>query len=437
MELAINFSIVNGWFPIVVVAIAIVSTVLAVGWRDGAWKMQLALGIPISLALTVLVGVFIHVFGLVPDAFPRTFYFWAWLMLFSLVSGVLGFEHAHWMLRVFSVFAVAFCVIAAFTVVNETYDYYPTLARLFGKEAANFVDLPQLNAIRKEVRDTGRLPSHGNTITIHIPATKSHFDAADAYVWVPPAWFRSPEPALPVIELISGVPGSPSDWTRAAYADTTSTEFADTHGGESPILVMPDANGPAGDTECANSKLGQAETYLTEDVPTFMRNEFDAASGPHSFAVAGLSAGGTCSVTLALRNPTVFRVFGDYSGYLSPTYQNDDEQGTISTLYGGSKAVYEQHNPAHLLATNQYPLVSGWFSSGQQDAQPFAAAQQLHHLAVTKAHFEQSCLDNMPGGHDFAFWQLAFQDSLPWLSWKLGLTSEPRGPPDRCTPPLG
>ena len=51
---------------------------------------------------------------------------------------------AHWALRTFSVLAIVFCVIAAFTVVNQTYDYYPTLARLFGKEAANFVALPEL-----------------------------------------------------------------------------------------------------------------------------------------------------------------------------------------------------------------------------------------------------------------------------------------------------
>jgi hypothetical protein len=242
MGLAINFSIVSGWFPTVVVTVAIVSVILAIGWWDGAWKMQLLLGIPISLALTGLVAICIHVFNLVPEAFPSTFYIWTWLMLFSLVVAVLGFRDAHWALRTFSVLAIAFCVIAAFTVVNETYDYYPTLERLFGKEAANFVALPELNAIRTQARDSGKLPSHGETIEIHIPNTLSKFQATDAYVWLPPVWFKSPEPALPVIEMISGVPGQSSDWTRASYADTTSTNFANKHGGMSPILVMPDAN---------------------------------------------------------------------------------------------------------------------------------------------------------------------------------------------------
>jgi hypothetical protein len=114
------------------------------------------------------------------------------------------------------VLAVLFTFVAAFTVINQTYDYYPTLARLFGKEAANFVAVPQLQAIRDQVRKTRHLPSHGDTISIHIPPTKSKFEAADAYVWLPPVWFHNPEPALPVIELLDGVPGDPSDWTGPA-----------------------------------------------------------------------------------------------------------------------------------------------------------------------------------------------------------------------------
>ena len=386
MELAINFSIVGGWFPVVVVIVAIVSVIFAIGWWDGAWKLQLLIGIPVSLALTGLVAICIHVFDLVPDAFPNTFYLWTWLMLFSLVVAVMGFRRAHWALRTFSVLAIVFCVIAAFTVVNETYDYYPTLDRLFGKEAANEVALPELNAIRNQVRESGKLPEHGYTIEIQIPATISHFQAADGYVWVPPAWFKSPEPSLPVVEMLTGVPGEPGDWTRAAYADTTATDFARRNHGVAPLLVMPDPNGPTGDSECANSTLaGNAETYLTKDVPNFMRSQFDAASGPKSFAVAGLSAGGTCAVTLALRNPTVFPTFADYSGYLEPSYQNDDQQQTITDLYGGSTANFEAHSPDHLLTTNRYPTVSGWFEAGAQDPGVLIVAHQLHDFAVNDA----------------------------------------------------
>src|ERR1700733_11598644 len=326
---AINFSIIAGWFPLTVVIIAVASVVLSVGWVDGAWKWQLPLGIPISLVLTVLTALAIHVFNLVPDQFPRTFYVWAWLIWYSVVVSILGWSRAHWLLRSFSAIAIVFCVIAAFTVVNQTYDYYPTLARLFGKDAANFTDLPALQQVRDEVRKTGKLPDQGSTVAVTIPPTHSKFQTGQAFVYLPPAWFKNPEPSLPVIELIAGIPGSPSDWTRAGYADTTSTEFAEQHHGVAPILVIPDNNGSAMDTECSNTALGNAETYLTVDVPIYMTSEFNAATGARHWAIAGLSDGGVCASMLSLRNPKVFSTFSDYSGFLSPTYLDDDEQQTI------------------------------------------------------------------------------------------------------------
>ncbi len=434
--LAVNVDLITGWFPVTIVIVAIASVVLSVGWLDGAWKWQLPIGIPVSFVLTVLTAVAIHVFKLVPAEFPRTFYLWAWLIWFSLTLIVLGWTRAHWILRSFSVIALVFCVIAAFTVVNQTYDYYPTLARLLGKNAADFTNLPELKALRTEVRRTGKLPDHGETIAVNIPPTVSKFQTGQAYVYLPPAWFKSPEPQLPLIELIAGVPGDPSDWTRAGYADTTSTAFAAKHHGEAPILVIPDNNGnKTSDTECSNSVFGDAETYLVTDVPTFMQVNFNAAVGKHALAVAGLSAGGTCASMLALRNPKTFSIFASYSGYSSPTYINDDEQQTIVQLYHGSRSDYEAHNPASLLRGTRYPELSGWFTSGTGDPQALASAQQLSDLAK-KAGMAQVCLTTPPGGHDFIFWAAAFQKSLPWLSWKLGLTPAPKDLSAHCTPPV-
>ena len=272
-------------------------------------------------------------------------------------------------------------------------------------------------------------------MSVDIPPTDSHFQTGPAFVYLPPGWFRNPVPQLPVIELIAGVPGEPSDWTRAGYADTTSTAFAHLHGGLAPILVMPDNNGSAQDTECSNSHFGDAETYLVKDVPKFMASAFNAAVGKNSLAVAGLSAGGTCASILALRNPTVFRTFASYSGYSSPTYLDDDAQQTIVDLYGGSRSEYEAHNPVHLLTDGRFPGVAGWFTAGQSDSPPLQDATQLAHLAEG-AGLAQVCLYTPPGDHSFQFWSAAFARSLPWLSWRLGLTPAPKDVPATCVPPV-
>jgi S-formylglutathione hydrolase FrmB len=180
--------------------------------------------------------------------------------------------------------------------------------------------------------------------------------------------------------------------------------------------------------------FGNAETYLIKDVPNFMQANFNAAIGKHSLAVAGLSAGGTCASILALRNPTIFSIFASYSGYASPTYINDDAQQTVVQLYGGSTADYEAHNPVHLLQTKRYTGSAGWFTAGQSDPQPLAAVGQLSDLA--KKAGLQVCTTTPPGDHSFVFWAAAFQISLPWLSWKLGLTPPPKSSPATCTPPI-
>ncbi len=186
-------------------------------------------------------------------------------------------------------------------------------------------------------------------------------------MYLPPAWFRSPEPQLPVIEMIAGVPGEPSDWTRAGYADTTSRPSPPGTRAWPRYWSSRTTTGTRPRTPSVpTASSGKAETYLVKDVPDFMQANFNAAVGKHSLAVAGLSAGGTCATILALRNPKVFQTFAEYSGYSDPTYQNDNEQQTIAQLYGGSKSDYEDHDPVHLLKTGQYPDTAGWFTAGPE-----------------------------------------------------------------------
>ena len=165
-----------------------------------------------------------------------------------------------------------------------------------------------------------------------------------------------------------------------------------------------------------------------------MQTEFNAAIGKHSLAVAGLSAGGTCATMLALRNPTTFSTFASYSGYASPTYQNDDEQQTIVPAVRRFKANYEAHNPVTLLTGGRFAGSAGYFTAGQQDPQPLAAAKQLAGLADEDRdaglplHTRRRPL--------LRFWAAAFKTSLPWLSWRLGLTPPPKDLPATCDPPM-
>jgi S-formylglutathione hydrolase FrmB len=269
-----------------------------------------------------------------------------------------------------------------------------------------------------------------------IPGARSGFVARPAEVYLPPAWFRQPRPALPVVLLLHGTPGAPTDWTEGGQAQLTADAWATQHGGTAPVLVMPDINGSyTGDSECVDSPLGAVETYLTVDVPAAVEQNFGTRPPGAGWVVAGLSEGGTCAVMLALRHPDMFTAFGDFSGLVGPRVgeTNADTADTVSELFGGSQQQFEAHEPASLLAARRYPELAGWFQVGADDAEPLAAVQQL--APLTRSAGITTCLVVMPGlAHTFDVWSAAFRDSLPWMAARLGLVPTDPAQTSICQP---
>jgi S-formylglutathione hydrolase FrmB len=429
-----SISLVSGPTPIVIVVLGLLAVGLSFRWQDDTWKRQVLLGVPITGALVGLTAILVDGLALIPYQFPNSYYLWVGLVLLAVVVGIIGWRRFRNWRRVISVCSVLLTFAMAFTLINKEYAYYPTVGSVFGVNAQNQVSEQQLQKARATASTTA-LPTHGYTVSVPIPGTVSGFQARNAYIWVPPAWIADPGLKLPVIELLDGVPSETSDWTRAGFADETARVFANAHKGVAPILVMPDSNGStSGDTECVNSSRGQAETYLTVDVPAYLRAHYNALSTPASFAVAGLSAGGTCAIMLALRHPELYAAFGDYSGLSSPSV---DEvvapEATIAQLFDGSRAAYDAHDPLNLLSTKTFPGLSAWFEVGSADGQ-FTAAQRTMVPLATKAGLNVCSVEIPGGGHDFTVWSKAFADSLPWLSYRLELTPAPPTEPATCTP---
>jgi S-formylglutathione hydrolase FrmB len=427
-----SISIVSGWFPVVFFWVTVAVCVIAVVLRRDVLH-EFLIGIPIGIAFIVLGFVGIQVAHVVLIGVPPSM--WVWLCVACLMAGlaVAGWHRAHWPRRIAGIAAVVLAVVSAGSAVNQTFSYYTTFDRLLGKSANHFLDNQQLNAMRTEVIKTGQLPDHGATLAVPIPGKNLKFTPRPAYVWVPPAWFAKNRPQLPVIELLHGTPGDPSNWTQSSYADATALAFAEQHHGMAPILVMPDINGSwQADSECVNSAMyGDVETYLTQTVPQFMQKSFNASTATGSVAIAGLSEGGLCATTLALNNPKVYAAFGNYSGNESPTYQADNQQQTIQDLFSGSQASYNAHNPPYILTHQRFTGLAGWFEVGAQDPESLPAAHALQPLAVNAGI--DTCIATPPGTHNFEFWTQAFKDSLPWLSWKLKLTPQPASVPAQCT----
>ena len=107
--------------------------------------------------------------------------------------------------------------------------------------------------------------------------------ARDAQVYLPPAYFAHPRPKLPVVVLVSGVPGSPEQWFAEGRAGQALDAFAEDHRGLAPITVAVDANGATfKDTLCVDSPAtgDKVMTCPAEDVPAGVAKLFDVDPDP-------------------------------------------------------------------------------------------------------------------------------------------------------------
>jgi S-formylglutathione hydrolase FrmB len=257
-------------------------------------------------------------------------------------------------------------------------------------------------------------------VRVPIPGNTSGFTARPAYVYLPPAALRPRPPKLPLLLLLHGTPGSPSDWTTKGGLVADLDTIAAAHGGAAPITVMPDINGTRqADSECIRAGNADIEEYLTADVPDFVASRYPVSENHRQWSIGGISEGGTCALMLALRHPTLFSAFGDLSGLARPTVgDTDDPQATIRQLFGGSVSAYDQHDPLWLLRDHRYPDLHGWLSYGSDETAVGIDIAAVHALA-RRAQM-RSRVVVFPGRHSWDTWTAAMQQFLPWLWAEVG-----------------
>jgi S-formylglutathione hydrolase FrmB len=223
-----------------------------------------------------------------------------------------------------------------------------------------------------------------------------------------------------VVVLMAGMPGGPADWLNGGGLQNTLDTFAKTHHGITPYVFVVDENSTAfNDTECVDSPRGNAETYLTVDVPNYITSHFNVAATPNHWAIGGLSLGGTCGIMLALRHPDLYSYFLDFGGESAPEIGSVD--ATTKGLFAGSAQLYAAHTPSHLLQTQHYKNVGGYFAVGKGDDQNLINNMEALYKQTQSAGLN-TAMEQVGGEHTFGVWQQAFHDALPWISNQLGAT---------------
>ncbi|MDT5147543.1 MAG: hypothetical protein QOC58_2188 [Mycobacterium sp.] len=439
-----QLSLLHGWLPPTLQAVALLVVIAAVEWRKRRWhKWVLPAALVAAAALTAASYWYLASLGVAGDPAPLTL--WLWIALTGLAGAVLllGWPGTRWWRRALAALSVPLCGLCAALTLNVWVGYFPTVLGAWNQLMSE--PLPdQIDRLRvTEMQIAGTKPAKGVVVPVNIGADVSHFQHREELVYLPPAWFNSnPPPRLPTVMMISSAFNTPADWLRPGGAFTAIDNFAAAHHGFSPVLVFVDPTGSFdNDTECVNGSRGNAADHLTKDVIPFMVSNFGVSAGRDNWGVAGWSMGGTCAVDLTVMHPDVFSAFVDIAGDRSPNVGPKDQ--TVARLFGGDSAAWAAFDPITVMTKHgRYTGVSGWFdvpaSSGARnvaaeatpalsapDTDPVAnpegqdaAANSL--CAVATSNGITCAVVTQPGEHDWPFAAQAFAAALPWLAATVG-----------------
>ena len=414
MKFLTNIHLLNGWFPPTLFALTALSAMLAVilpSTRRGEPRWTIHVLLRELLVGLAGFGVGGLVVWLLSDVFLVFGVSLGWMVMLTIAVGiglaafaVCAAVDSRGLRRAIACAMAVLSLISCAVRVDMVYGEYTTLGSLFGVAAFKEVSSSHISGkASMSVKEWQRLakrgtlpsmPEAGEIRTVDIPATASHFKARNADVYLPPAALSRKPPALPVMVMLAGQPGSPDRFFNASGIATTLNDYAAKHHGLAPIVVSPDQNGAATQNSlCADTPVyGKAETYLTVDVTRWIRRTLPVSTSPNDWLIGGFSQGGTCSTQLGPAHPGIYGHIYAADGELAPIYH--DREATITRYFNGDAKLYQRHVPTEIIKRNApstqtlFSIAGEWDTKSQRNAAIIAkAAKQAGmtvHLATAK-----------------------------------------------------
>jgi len=432
-----KLSLVTGWLPAAITILGLVALclLLLLPPYSRRWWLIGAIVIAGSGLVVWAVAYYVdNVAKLFPDRLPTTVLLWSWMALAGIGLAIARIPRWRWW-GVAALVAGLIAAVGGATQINRFYGEFPTLGTALGVTRTKTVDLTQVDkpAARTLAAPAGGyladvwqppadLPAKGTVSKVTIPGTISGFHPRQAFVYLPPAYqSTSPRPLLPVLVLLSGQPGAPDGWLISGELPAKMDAFAAAHHGLAPIVVMPDDLGNSfANPLCLDSKLGNVQTYLTRDVPNWINVMLEVAKGRDSWAIAGLSHGGTCSLQMAVNAPDVYGRFIDISGQREPTLGS--RQRTVDAAFGGDEAAFTRVNPLDVMQRQRFPQTAAIVVGGSEDADYLPQAKEVY--AAAKAAGMNVTFQELQGGHDWRVWGGGLFQNLGWLAQQTRLAPQ-------------
>ncbi|MEU6096007.1 alpha/beta hydrolase-fold protein [Streptomyces sp. NPDC047079] len=348
------------------------------------------------------------------------------LVLWSRLRGPVLLRHAARVMML--LFTQVTAVTLVFVLVNNANNLYDNWSDLLGtgnhvRQAADLgqdgtggIEIKTLPKIRQTFTpaDGPGMHAAGGVRVTQLKGEVSGIDA-EVYVWLPPQYddpaYRNRK--FPVVELLSGYPGSAKAWFGSLKAHEQLLPLMRSGQVAPFILVAPRTNIIAKvDTGCANVPgVVNADTWLSIDVPKMVTDNFRAQSAPKGWAAAGYSAGGHCAAKLVTAHPDRYRAAISMSGYNDPI-------GERKSLAARSVSLRRQNNPFFLLKSRPTPPRVSLYLSGQL-GDGYQAAAALEQIAKPPTVVRAVLIPRSAGGHSMALWRPQIPYVFTWLSQQM------------------
>ena len=316
-------------------------------------------------------------------------YAWFTAAVCAVCVACVNLWRSRWWRKVIAGIAIVVFIATGTLAVNAQFGFDRTLGAFLGVVPQNPVTLPSRPAtaspspvaepLWKSWTPPADLPKQGTVGTQIIPNTLSGFNSRPAGIYLPPAALVANAPALPLVILMMGQPGSPDPQYVAAVLD----DFAATHNGLAPIVIVADQLGNSDqDPLCLNTAaFGNAETFITTDVVNWALANLNITHDHRDWTIAGYSNGGGCAISFMAKYPALWSNLIDVSGEEYPGSEQTDQ--VLSDIFNGDQAAYDAIKPSTLLANHALPGTFGVFTVGSDDAGFIPGIQNLTAAAST------------------------------------------------------
>lgn len=250
---------------------------------------------------------------------------------------------------------------------------------------------------------------HGFTVVSNGPETGAILtgtlpgEERPGLVYLPPGF--TPTKRYPVVYLLHGMPGSPSEYLYGADLVPFASS-AITSGTIEPFIAIMPAAGP--DHAYNGEWAGAWERNLVHRVIPWVDGRLPAIRARAGRILAGLSAGGYGAVDIALRHPYLFGTVESWGGYFKPLHDGPLKRADKATLRAHDPRLLARRDAAVLrrehikffLSTG--PNHSHWFTS----AQTFAFRRELARLGIEATGFSFPTAKGQ--------WQYQLRRGLTW-----------------------